>query len=133
MENTDEQGGVEWSVVPTDEQSGVEWSVVAKAILFNAVLASADGQLTKCQYCGEVGRGTQPVTHEKSCAVLAAHRLLNRARVSEKAVLTPPAPAEGAAGQDKTRLWHQHLDECARCRKRPFDPCRVWVKILTSP
>ena len=96
MENTDEQGGVEWSVVPTDEQSGVEWSVVAKAILFNAVLASADGQLTKCQYCGEVGRGTQPVTHEKSCAVLAAHRLLNRARVSEKAVLTPPAPAEGA-------------------------------------
>ena len=41
--------------------------------------------------------------------------------------------AQTKAGQDKTRLWHQHLDECARCRKRPFDPCRVGVKILTSP
>ena len=48
--------------------------------------------------------------------------------------LTPPAPPpEGAAGQDKTRLWHQHLDGCAQCRERPFDPCRVGAKILTSP
>ena len=97
MENTDEQGGVEWSVVPTDDQAGVEWSVVAKAILFSAVLASADGQLTECQYCGVIGRGNQPISHSKSCAVLAARRLLNRARVSDKAVLTPPAPPEGAA------------------------------------
>ena len=41
--------------------------------------------------------------------------------------------AQAKAGQDKHRRWHQHLDECAQCRERPFHLCLVGAKILTSP
>ena len=63
----------------TDEQAGVDWSVVAETILSSAALASTDGQITKCQYCGSIGRGTDAITHHSSCVVLAARRLLARA------------------------------------------------------
>jgi len=62
----------------TDEQAGVDWSVVAETILSSAALASTDGQITKCQYCGFIGRGTNPIAHSPSCVVLAARRLLDR-------------------------------------------------------
>ena len=62
----------------TDEQEGMDWSIVAEAILSSAALASTDGQITKCQYCGSIGRGTDPIAHRLPCAVLAARRLLDR-------------------------------------------------------
>ena len=78
----------------TDEQEGVDWSVVAETIISSAALASTDGQITKCQYCGSIGRGTNPIAHSPSCVVLAARRLLEtQAACDFLAAACSPLPA----------------------------------------
>lgn len=32
--------------------------------------------------------------------------------------------------EEKRDRFHQHLDECARCRERPFDLCGVGAVLL---
>jgi len=41
--------------------------------------------------------------------------------------------AQAKDAQDKSRRWHQHLDECAQCREQPFDLCPAGVEVLNSP
>ena len=94
----------------TDEQEGMDWSIVAEAILSSAALASTDRQITKCQYCGSIGRGTNPIAHSPSCVVLAARRLLDR--------VASTAPIKCKGGCVYSRSMHQpyprHCVQCGR-------------------
>ena len=99
----------------TDEQTGVDWSVVAETIISSAALASTDGQITKCQYCGFIGRGTDPTAHSPSCVVLAARRLLDR--------VASTAPIKCKGGCVYSRSMHQpyprHCVQCGHVEKEP--------------
>ncbi len=43
-------------------------------------------------------------------------------RAEEGAVVNP--------GQTWTDRFHQHLDECERCREHPFDLCKIGVSLI---